>query len=221
VLVAQDSSQTCKVDLAALVGKYTGECKNGYANGKGDASGLHHYTGIFKNGLPHGMGIYNYNDSSYYTGNFQEGIMEGKGEMHDLRKGLPDSVVKGFWSANEYRGTKYISYKLDGTTYFDNIEVTPTKESGHLLKIEITTTSGIPSGSSAGNGFVLLLNELTPSNDVFVSKTASFTNNNKSSVTYTVSKFPAHFFATLSNGETFNLELYKAANWTVRLFRNK
>ena len=220
-LVAQDSTQACKVDLPALAGKYTGDCKNGYANGKGEATGLHHYVGIFKNGLPHGMGIYNYNDGIYYSGNFQEGILEGKGEMHYTRKDLPDSVVKGFWSGNEYRGGKYTSYKLDGTTYFDNIEVTPTKESGHILKIEISTTSGVPNGSSPSNGLVLMLAELTPSNDAFASKTSSFATSNKSSVTYLISKFPAHFLATLSNGETFNLELYKAANWTVRLYRNQ
>jgi hypothetical protein len=93
-LYAQDSSNTCKVELAMLTGSYKGDCKNGYANGKGEALGTHRYAGLFKNGLPHGKGTYYYTDGSYYTGSFQNGIKEGKGEMHYLRNTLSDSLIK-------------------------------------------------------------------------------------------------------------------------------
>lgn len=113
--LAQDSIQSCKIELTNLMGKYIGECKNGYANGKGEATGIHHYIGTFKNGLPHGTGIYYYNDSAYYSGNFQDGIKEGKGEFHYMRKGLPDSLVKGYWSADVFRGKLYVTNKISGT----------------------------------------------------------------------------------------------------------
>jgi hypothetical protein len=218
---AQDSAQSCKVELKDLAGKYTGECKNGYANGKGEATGLHHYIGVFKNGLPNGTGIYYYSDSNYYSGSFQEGIKEGKGEFHYIRKGVPDSLIKGYWSADEFRGKNYVTNKISGTQYFDNVDITPTKDIGHTMKIEISTTSGTPNGGNINNGFVLTLANLTPTNGVFASKVSDFTSGNKSSVTYDISKFPAYFFVTLSNGQTFNLELYKAANWTVRLYKNQ
>ncbi len=217
---AQDSTQSCKVSVVDLAGKYTGECKNGYANGKGEAVGLNRYTGSFKNGLPHGAGIYYYGDSNYYSGNFQDGIKEGKGEYHYLKNGLPDSVVKGFWSADEFRGKTYVTYKFGGTQYFENVEVTPSKDAGNMLKIEITTTSGTPDGVSGNRGLVLKLADLIPTNGVFASQTSNMASTSKTTVTYTVSKFPAHFFVSLSNGERFNLELYKAANWTIRLFKN-
>ncbi len=104
-LFAIDSTQACRVDMASLAGTYRGECKKGLANGKGEAIGIvHYYTGIFKNGLPNGKGIYHFHEDQYYTGNFQDGIKEGKGEMHYMRHNLPDSVVKGYWSGDEFRG---------------------------------------------------------------------------------------------------------------------
>ena len=217
---AQDSSQSCKVDAPDLVGKYTGDCKNGYANGKGEATGLQHYIGGFKDGLPHGTGIYYYSDSSYYSGSFQEGLKEGKGELHYVKNGLPDSQKKGYWSADEFRGKLYVTNKISGTQYFDRVEILPTKESGHTLKVEISTTSGSPNGANEDHGVVLMVAILTPTNGVFANKTSSMETSNKSTVTFNVNSFPAHFFVTLTNGETFNLELYKAANWTVRLYKN-
>ena len=44
----QDSIEPCKVELANLIGNYQGGCKNGFANGQGEAFGIHHYKGGFK-----------------------------------------------------------------------------------------------------------------------------------------------------------------------------
>ena len=53
-LYSQDSTKTCKVELKNLTGFYQGECKNGFAHGKGEAKGEHRYVGMFKYGLPNG-----------------------------------------------------------------------------------------------------------------------------------------------------------------------
>jgi hypothetical protein len=117
-LLAQENTPPCKVEMLTLSGKYTGECKNGLANGKGEAAGVHRYVGTFKNGLPNDKGIYYFNDSVFYSGNFQDGVKEGKGESHYLRAGFPDSIVSGFWSADDYRGKQYSTYHFTTTQNF-------------------------------------------------------------------------------------------------------
>ncbi|MEI7736846.1 MAG: hypothetical protein WCI49_15365, partial [Ferruginibacter sp.] len=44
-ILAQDSIRTCKVEMVSLAGIYKGECENGFANGEGEAIGVHRYKG--------------------------------------------------------------------------------------------------------------------------------------------------------------------------------
>jgi hypothetical protein len=225
LLNAQNSPNSCKVDLESLSGKYTGDCKNGLAEGKGEAFGTHHYVGVFKNGLPNGKGIYNYNDSTYHSGNFQDGIREGKGEAHYVRKGMPDSVVAGYWSADEYRGKQYKTYNFTSNQNFDSYEVSPSAQSGNSITFEISTTSGSPNGAPTrldpNGSYILTIASITSINDDLIKKQSSYESVSKSVSTYEISSFPASFFITLSNGKTINLELYKSARWTVKLYLNK
>ena len=115
---AQEIQKPCKVILKSIEGSYIGECKNGLANGKGEAVGAYSYKGMFKNGLPNGVGTFYYGDSIYHIGIFMDGLKEGKGEMHFSIKGKADSVVKGYWSANEFRGKDYITYKFKSNFRF-------------------------------------------------------------------------------------------------------
>lgn len=203
-LYAQDSIKLCRVEMKSLIGTYSGECRNGYANGKGEAKGLDRYEGLFKNGLPNGKGIYYYNDSIYYSGNFQDGVKEGKGEIHYLRKGMSDSLLKGYWSADEYRGKKYITYSFTNNSLFDRVEINPSDNSGNILTISI-------SGE-------LILSELIATDGNFIRKLNTFASLNKHTVTYELSKFPIRLQAIFSNGQICNLELYKQANWKAEFF---
>lgn len=222
-IFAQD--QSCKVELQNLAGKYSGGCKNGFADGKGEAIGLHRYEGSFKYGLPNGKGTYHYNDNMYYIGSFQDGIKEGKGEMHYVRPGMPDSVIKGFWSADMYVGRKYTTYVFNSSQTFDSYEITPSEGSGNTVTIEISTTSGAPDGTptsiSGSSGYVLTLVELISTGGDIITKTSGFSTAHKSSTTFELHKFPAKLFGTLSDGRTIDLELYKAAKWNVRLYLNR
>ena len=58
IYAQQGDSSSCKVTPQELTGIYTGDCKNGLANGKGEAKGAYHYIGSFKDGMPNGTGIY-------------------------------------------------------------------------------------------------------------------------------------------------------------------
>lgn len=43
----------------------------------------------------------------------------------------------------------------------------------------------------------------------------------KSYATFELVSFPCKLFGTLSSNETFEVELYKAADWKIRLFKNQ
>ncbi len=217
-LFAQDSMHVCKVNVTALAGTYVGECKQGWAQGKGEAKGIQRYVGSFKFGLPDGKGTYYYNDHEYFIGNFQDGIKEGKGEMHYQQGGKADSIVKGYWSADEYRGKNYKTYNIAQIPFFDRVEVEPTDGTGNTLTIEITTTTGSPRD---GQGYVLEVADLLAMDGSFIRKVTSNSSNFKFSVTYELSKFPSRLQIIFSNGRMADIELYKRAKWMIRLYVNK
>ena len=220
ILKAQEDTSWCKVKVKNLVGTYTGGCKLGFADGKGDAKGIEHYAGNFKNGFPNGAGIYHYNDSMYHDGNFQDGLKEGKGESHYLQKGKPDSIVKGYWSGDVFRGSKYVTYNFSTTGLFDLIEVTPSNHGGNTLTIELGTTSGTPNGAGP-SGVVLSLASIVSPTGCILKMRSKMESSFKSYVTIDLVGFPCKLFGTLSNNETFDLELYKSADWKLRLFKNQ
>jgi hypothetical protein len=226
LLCAQDNSQSCKVITSALIGEYKGGCKKGLASGQGEAKGITHYTGAFKNGMPNGEGIYYYNDSIYYSGELQDGIKEGKGEMHYLRKGIADSIVKGYWSGDEYKGKNYITYESDAAlSKFTSADFAPSDGSGSTLTINIITTSGAPDGtpSTIGGdaGFILNITQLNSMNGdnprMLLKNVSTF----QSSIEFELHKFPAILQIIFSDGQVINLELYKSADWRARFYLNR
>ncbi|MEO6455938.1 MAG: hypothetical protein ABIN97_17790 [Ginsengibacter sp.] len=220
-LYSQNNIQTCKVEAKDLIGTYAGECKNGFAHGKGEAKGINQYVGTFRYGLPDGKGTYYYNDNVYYNGYFQEGLKEGKGETHYKRDGMVDSLVKGYWSANEYRGKTYKTYNVTEMPSFDRADITPSEEAGNTLTIEISTTSSQPSSQYSGAGYLLSVINVIAKDGSYIRKLETPINPAKFSTTYELSQFPVRLLIALSNGRTISLELYKKAKWSIQLFINK
>jgi hypothetical protein len=224
ILNAQDSSSGCKVIALSLLASYKGECKNGLANGQGEAFGMQHYTGSFKDGLPNGFGTFYYDDSTYHAGYFQDGVKEGKGEAHYLHKGKQDSVIRGYWSGNEFRGKKYITYDFDGASKFDRYEIDATPQWGHTISFEVMTGTGSPKGYAHNlhdAGFVLRVDDVTVGSNAIIRLLSQVDTPTKAFITYDINTFPVILFCHLSNGDTFKLQLYKNAKWTVRLFMDK
>jgi len=89
----------CKVKLPEISGSYSGKCKKGLADGEGIAQGIDRYEGHFVKGLPDGTGVYKWVNGSYYEGEWKKGMREGEGKMV-----YTNSVVTGFWKANQYLG---------------------------------------------------------------------------------------------------------------------
>lgn len=73
--------QGCYVADPYVNGVYTGECKNGVAEGKGKAVGRDAYEGDFKNGQFDGEGVYVWEDGDRYVGRFSKGKFDGNGVM--------------------------------------------------------------------------------------------------------------------------------------------
>lgn len=222
---AQDNSKTCKVLTVNLSGSYKGDCKNGVAEGEGEAIGLQRYRGSFKDGKPNGAGVYYYDDSTFHAGFFLDGQKEGKGESHYIRAGKPDSVVKGYWSGNVFRGKKYTTYAFNGGTFFDRYEINASPQSGRTISFEISTTSGSPTGVPSDlqgkPGYVLRLEDLTSGNSAIIRLLSVVETPTKFHVTYDIDRFPAILYGTMSNGNNFRLDLYKPATWNVKLYLNK
>lgn len=112
-LYAQDVD--CKVLLDSLKGIYTGECKNGKANGTGKAVGINTYDGEFKNGLPEGKGKYTWSNGDYYYGGWKKGLKDGKGELHRFENGT-EKLITGYWKKGNYRGEYENPYVITNVT---------------------------------------------------------------------------------------------------------
>jgi hypothetical protein len=95
----------CKVLLPAIGDTYTGSCKQGMADGKGEAFGVDQYKGEFKKGLPDGIGTYIWQNGNKYEGEWKKGLREGEGKFTFTVNGR-DSIVAGIWKEDKYVGKK-------------------------------------------------------------------------------------------------------------------
>lgn len=100
-----NSQDPCLVMMKSISEKYEGECKNGLAEGSGEAWGTDHYQGAFKKGLPHGKGKYDYSDGSVYEGSWSKGLRHGSGRYAFKYNGA-DSIQEGLWTKDEFKGNK-------------------------------------------------------------------------------------------------------------------
>ncbi len=99
-LIAQDN---CKVLLPKIADSYTGGCKNGLADGNGEAFGTDQYKGEFKKGFPEGKGVYIWQTGEKYEGSWKKGLREGQG-IFTFKSDGRDSVITGLWKEDKYIG---------------------------------------------------------------------------------------------------------------------
>lgn len=79
-VAVSSAADDCKVidpDLAQ--GTYSGGCKNGWADGYGEVSGVSSYRGDFLAGKKHGKGVKVMPNGDRYAGNFSDDYRHGKG----------------------------------------------------------------------------------------------------------------------------------------------
>jgi hypothetical protein len=116
-------AQTCTVLDPELVGTYAGGCKDGYADGTGQASGIATYSGEFRSGRKHGRGVKRWPWGDLYEGDFIDDRKQGSG--------IYTWSVDGPWSGERYSG----GFEADNRDGFGTY-VWPTGEAynGHWLQ---------------------------------------------------------------------------------------
>ena len=102
------AQETCKVLLPQISGSYTGSCKNGLADGKGEAFGTDQYKGEFKKGLPDGQGVYIWQTGEKYDGSWKKGLKDGQGS-YTFKSAGKDTVMAGIWKEDKYIGEKAVA----------------------------------------------------------------------------------------------------------------
>jgi len=102
------AQETCKVLLPQISGSYTGSCKNGLADGKGEALGTDQYKGEFRKGLPEGKGVYIWQTGEKYDGSWKKGLREGTG-TYTFKSDGKDTVLTGIWKEDKYVGEKAVA----------------------------------------------------------------------------------------------------------------
>jgi hypothetical protein len=98
-----NAQESCKVLHPQLQGTYEGNCKKGFADGHGKATGLDMYEGNFKKGWPNGVGTYTWNTGAMYTGGWKKGMRHGVGKYTYFIDNK-EMVEDGLWKNDEYKG---------------------------------------------------------------------------------------------------------------------
>lgn len=103
--VCLNSQETCRVKMSTISDTYKGTCRQGLADGQGEASGIDFYTGSFRKGFPDGYGIYVWRTGEKYEGEWKKGMRHGKG-IFTFRYFDRDTTITGVWKEDKYVGEK-------------------------------------------------------------------------------------------------------------------
>jgi len=161
---AQDS---CNVLVPNLKGSYSGGCKKGLANGKGEAKGKDRYKGNFKKGYPNGIGTYYWSTGEIYVGEWKKGKRDGEGSF-TFKIENRDTTVSGLWKNDIYAGPMVKSPKVLRVNNIDQYKIKKTggiqkrvminfqQNGSYNTEIEnlmLTATSGTNAKSGSLEGF--------------------------------------------------------------------
>jgi len=162
------AQNTCKVLLPRIGDSYKGDCKQGLADGTGEAFGVDQYRGEFRKGLPEGMGTYIWQAGEKYEGQWKKGLRDGKG-TYTIKYMGRDSVQAGLWKNDVFTGEEklppyVIQYKnnigrvtcmkLGSTPEYVKFKFTRSGESSSVLVVSNLMTSGSSGSESLTNNMV-------------------------------------------------------------------
>jgi|WetSurMetagenome_2_1015567.scaffolds.fasta_scaffold94998_2 hypothetical protein len=136
LLFSQGEKPGCIVLMKGINSTYTGDCKEGYANGKGIAKGEDYYKGSFLEGLPDGYGIYRFKNGNIYSGEWKFGLKDGKGKFTSVIDGKK-LVVSGYWKEDNYMGPVMpdADYSVTNRSNIENYSVKKVNSDKNEIKV--------------------------------------------------------------------------------------
>jgi hypothetical protein len=209
----------CKVLLDSIKGSYSGDCKNGKADGTGTAIGTDTYAGEFKNGLPEGKGKYTWANGDYYYGGWKKGLKEGKGELH-LPVNGEDSAIFGYWRKGVYSGQYESAFKiLNNSSDIGRVEVNKIRGGKTSITVSVENLIG---GGRLMQGSLQTTTRMT---DIKVTRGSYNSKNsnaltNKEITTFTGVIFPFRVWMYFGTSHV-EIEFYESSDWDVRIPINK
>jgi len=145
------SQEACEVKMKEISGTYSGDCKDGKANGSGKSKGTDEYQGEFKAGYPDGKGMYIYQDGHYFMGFFKKGKKEGRGDMYYENSKGDDSVISGYWKKDLYVGLYEKPWDvMNPSTRIGKVEGRKISKEGSTISFTVHQMSNASSMGNSG-----------------------------------------------------------------------
>lgn len=201
----------CKVLKASIALVYDGDCKKGFAHGKGEAIGIDNYKGEFKKGLPHGEGIYKWSTGEIYEGGWRNGMRDGVGAYYFFTPVGKDTLQMGKWVKDKYIGAlPEDQYKIVRSVSIPRYTFRRIKD-GSSINIKI----------KQGTNVVLQPNNLTLWGDSGTTITDSFFmgfDNVSFPFKAKISFDQASQLSAYSANRILSFEIFEPGNWEIIIF---
>jgi len=217
-----NAQETCKVLMPEIAASYDGPCKKGKAEGSGKAQGKDRYAGFFKDGLPSGKGIYNWENGDSYDGDWLKGKMDGQGIKIVKRSGKADSVLNGFWKKDTYIGKYERPFVVHNqSSQISRVEVRKaTEEDLNSISVELVNSGGsLPAFGASSLGQKTILTDVTILSGKFEKKVNSNDGTKVASLKLLEVEFP--FKARFKLGiHELTVEIMEEGDWVIEAFLN-
>ena len=216
------AQENCKVLLPEIAASYDGPCKKGKAEGSGKAQGKDRYAGYFKDGLPSGKGIYNWENGDSYDGDWLKGKMDGQGVKIVKRPGKTDSVLTGFWKKDTYIGKYERPFLVHNqSSQISRIEVRKsTEEDLNSISVELVNSGGsLPAFGASSLGQKSILTDVTLLSGKYMKKVNSNDGTKVASFKLLEVEFPIKARYRLGIHE-FTVEILEEGDWVIEAFLN-
>jgi len=222
LFIEVSAQETCKVLMPEISASYDGPCKKGKAEGNGKAQGKDRYAGFFKDGLPSGRGIYNWENGDSYDGDWLKGKMDGQGIKLVKREGKADSVVNGFWRKDTYIGKYERPFIIHNqSSQISRIEIRKsTEEDLNSISVELVNSGGnLPAFGASSLVQKTILTDITILSGKFEKKVNNNDGTKVASLKLLEVEFP--FKARYKLGiHEFIIEIMEEGDWVIEAFLN-